>query len=360
MIFSALVDNGWQNKFRCFTYGSSDSIESYAAFELCERVGVKWEYVDLPCDFLEPPRQEEIIDIFGSSLHMHGMYQVEFIKEISKILGKAPSCVTSGFMTGVPAGQHNSLLNIESSSCSLSERMSRFSQSNYWLQSELAALGVFDIATCEELAESRFRAAFDYHDGPAEHKSVLFDVWTRQRNFISYYPRTIEWLAECISPHMNPVYADFFLGLAPHHLNDRKAVELMFRYCYPAQARTISNSNRKPFMAGSIKNLITSLYQSRIASNRHVQRLIPSSSIPEWLKLGTFDLDMKAVSASGTKAFYQFDSTMPQTRDFLQFFGGNTNMRRLSDSALKGSLNAYLKCLALQSLCGSLALKNVR
>jgi len=360
IIFSALVDNGWQNKFHCFTYGSRDSIESYAAFELCERAGVKWEYVDLPCRFLEPPNQQEIIDIFGSSLHMHGMYQVEFIKEIGKMLGKAPSCVTSGFMTGVPAGQHNSFLSIDSTICNLSERMSRFSQSNYWLKSELAALGIFDIANCEELAEARFRAAFDYHEGPVEHKAVLFDVWTRQRNFISYYPRTIEWLAECISPHMNPAYAGFFLGLAPYHLNDRKAVELMFRYCYSVQAKTISNSNRRPFMAGSIKNLAARLYQSRAVSNRYVRRAIPISSIPEWLKLGTFDLDMNAVSSTGAKTFYQFDLAIPQISEFLQIFEGSTSLRRLCDFALRGSPNAYSKCLALQSLCGSLALGNVR
>jgi hypothetical protein len=227
MIYAVLAnDTKLADKTRCYTYGSEGSIEVEAGRRLSRLKKIKWNHIDLPCRFLQSQYTKEIADIFGASLHMHGMYQIEFYEQIRSRFGiKARSAITSGFMTGVPAGQHNGLLEIENCNTSLVQAMNRFSQSKTWRDEDLVRLPIFNNQNYNELAESRFRAAFDRFDGEIFQKAVIFDVWTRQRNFISYYPRTLEWLTPVVSPHMNAEYANFFMSLNREHLWNRKAVE---------------------------------------------------------------------------------------------------------------------------------------
>jgi hypothetical protein len=114
MIFSVLSnEKDLLAKTRCFTYGSSGSIEVEGGRRLSKLKGIEWHHVDLPCRFLTRRYLEDISNIFGASLHMHGMYQLEFFNEIKAKYGVSSATrLTSGFMTGVPAGQHNGLLQI--------------------------------------------------------------------------------------------------------------------------------------------------------------------------------------------------------------------------------------------------------
>lgn len=75
--------------------------------------------------------------IFGSSLHFHGMYQLEFWEQIRRFVKTDNPILISGFMTGVPVGQHISKLHIYSSKCILTEAMNEFSQSKVFTDTEL-------------------------------------------------------------------------------------------------------------------------------------------------------------------------------------------------------------------------------
>ena len=62
------------------------------------------------------------------------MYQLEFFDQIKNYFDTKNPVLTSGFMTGVPAGQHLNLLDTKTSSLYL--LMNRFSQSEYWKNKE--------------------------------------------------------------------------------------------------------------------------------------------------------------------------------------------------------------------------------
>ncbi len=345
MIFAVLSNNeALAKRTRCFTYGSTGSIEVEGARRLCDLKGITWGHVELPCRFLDRKYLKETADVFGASMHMHGMYQLEFVEKIRSDYGIAENTVlTSGFMTGVPAGQHNGLLDIKESTSRLTTAMNRFSQSKVWTDDTLSNLPLFNGKNYLDAAEERFRLAFNRFNGEIHQKAVIFDVWTRQRNFISYYPRTLEWRLPVVSPHMCAEYANFFMSLSKEHLWNRNAVELMFLKHYPDIARIASNSNGIAAIGNAFE---TGLF--------FVSRLLQKVGMPNPLPLRyknlSFDFDMAAVKNSGADSFYPLLDSDAGVESFVNLFGGRGALQCIYQDALDGDTKSYAMIVAIQSI----------
>ena len=345
MIFAVLATNdSLRRKTRCFTYGSKGSIEVEAGRRLAGRYNVSWEHVELPCKFLERRYLEDIASIFGASVHMHGMYQMEFFEQIKDQFGLSPNAVlTSGFMTGVPAGQHNRLLAIEDDKASLTGAMNKFAQSKFWSEEDLENIPIFSGKGYINAAEKRFRAAFNRLEGGVAQKAILFDVITRQRNFISYYPRTLEWLCAVSSPHMSAEYINFFMSLDEKHLIDRRAVELMFQYHYPDIAKVPSNSNGISAIGSSFEN-------GMLFIARALRRFKMSALLPQRYQLSDFEFNLNAVKKCGDHSFYPFFSANSNVDEFAELLGGGEVLKSMRNRAFDGDLKAYARFLTIQSV----------
>lgn len=345
MIYAVLAnDTKLAKRTHCYTYGSKGSIEVEAGRRLSRLKKIKWNHIELPCKFLQSRYTKEIADVFGASLHMHGMYQIEFYEQIKSRFGiQACSALTSGFMTGVPAGQHNGLLQIEDGNTSLVQAMNRFSQSKTWRDKDLANMPIFNNQNYNELAESRFRAAFDRFDGGVFQKAVIFDVWTRQRNFISYYPRTLEWLTPVVSPHMNAEYANFFMSLNHEHLWNRKAVELMFLHHYPDIAAVASNSN-------GIAALGNRFETSMFFISRVFAKLGIPNPLPKQYRNAPFDFDTQAITNSQEESFFPLLGNIEHLKGFVESLGGESFFADCFKRAVSGDAKAYAQIITIQSL----------
>jgi hypothetical protein len=281
---------------------------------------------------------------------MHGMYQLEFYEQIKLHYGiPESSALTSGFMTGVPAGQHNGLLGIKNNVTRLTQAMDRFSQSKAWDEAKLKKLQIFNNIDYIELAEFRFRAAFNRFEGETFQKAVMFDVWTRQRNFISYYPRTLEWLTPVISPHMNAEYANFFMSLNYEHLFDRNSVELMFSRHYSEIARIASNSNG--LMAIDNRSETALLFASKV-----LQKLNMPNPLPKIYQCKPFDFDTKAIQISQLEAFFPLLDNQEKLSSFIDSFGGGNFFMDCYKRALDGNTKAYAQIITIQSIALNLLL----
>jgi len=349
MIFSVLAsDKQTKKRLHCFTYGDPGCVEVEAARMLCEREGVAWQRISLPCHFLSRPYLDVIHDIFGASLHMHGMYQLEFFEQLERVMPKMEGAVlTSGFMTGVPAGQHNRLLGISAPTDSLYQAMENFSQSRVWPNEMLKELPLFRGNDYSECAEARFRNAFDSAPGEIFHKSIIFDIWTRQRNFISYYPRTLEWCVPTISPHMNTDYVNFFLSLEKPHLDDRKAVELMFTKHYPEHGAIVSNSN-------GIKTLSRGFDAFLYAVAAKLQRLRLTRLLPRKYWITGLWLDIPALQNSGPDGLYPLLSEDAGIDEIIDGICGRSVTNEQGQRALRGDVAAYERLIPIQSVLLSL------
>jgi len=344
MILAALsTSKALRDRLKAFTYGPLGSIEVKAARELCKRSGITWQWINLPCRFLSREYLERIGAIFGSSLHFHGMYQLEFGEILKNI---RPSAVlTSGFMTGVPAGQHVSALGIRSDSALLTDAMNSFAQSQYWTDDDLLDISArFDRSMLFE-AEEDFRRAFNRMAGTPTHRSIMFDVWTRQRNFIAYHPRTTEWQIPFISPHMCPEYANFFLSLSERHLTDRLAVELMLKYHYPESAKVPTNSNGLHAISG-----FYSMFAPDSLATRAIRRLSRTVGVPGWFVDVPIEFDSTAIRHSGREGVWPIWSVGNVGRKFLCEFFPESVLEELVASAENGSERDYNRLLPIQSI----------
>jgi len=345
MILASLSKNkDMAEKLYCYTYGSIGSVEVEAARRLTDLFNIHWDFIDLPCKFLSKKYIDDIYNVFGSSLHMHGMYQLEFFNEIKKKISiNDNSCLTSGFMTGVPAGQHNGLLKITSNSRQLTDAMNKFGQSQYWLDSDLNKMSIFEEQDYIEKAEQKFRQAFDRFDGEIHQKSVMFDVWTRQRNFIGYYPRTLEWVIPTASPHMCIEYINFFMSISKKHLHKRYAVEQMFKYHYPDLSKIVSNSNGLKAIGNQYEN--AAFFISKV-----LKCFNANSFLPKKYANNDFAFDLLALKNSGKDGVFPILEDNMIIKKFIQSFTGEEFLKKLYQKAINGDIAAYCKMVTLQSI----------
>lgn len=344
MILAALSTRpDLKEKLHCFTYGSIGSVEVEAGRRLTAELGVKWDFIDLPLQFLDRSTLNDIDQVFGASLHMHGMYQLEFFREIKKRISIHPNaCLTSGFMTGVPAGQHNSLLSIDGSQ-PLIQAMDKFSQSKYWKNEDLEQLNVFKGQNYLNRAEQRFRQAFDRFEGSVTQKAVIFDVWSRQRNFIGYYPRTLEWVIPTVSPHMTKEYAQFFMSISKRHLDDRLAVELMFKYHHPALSKIVSNSNGLRSINSLFEN--GAFFVSRVLRKFRLNKLLPQK-----YSNNDFEFSLPALRYSSKEGIYPLLSNIKKVDDVIGSIIDKKSVQNLYLKAVKGDVVSYEKLITLQAI----------
>jgi len=350
MVLTAVATNkDLKEKLHCYTYGHRGTTEVESARELCRQYGVKWKQIILPCRFLEHKYLQQIGDIFGSSLHFHGMYQLEFWQQLKNPGITNNMHLTSGFMTGVPAGQHISRLGIESEDMYLTKAMNRFPQSRYWTDRELWDISALFKPFMLDKAEHQFRKPFDRFQGHVYQKSVLFDIWTRQRNFISYYPRTFEWVVPCLSPHMSPEYQNFFLSLSAKHLKDRWAVEMMLKLYCPEAAKVISNSNGLKALSSNYKNAL--VFISKI-----LKRVYLVSLMPRRYRNLSDEFDLPALFHSKKDGLWPLFLLRSQGSQFFSQLFPDKIIEDIFTDAINGSVISYGKLVTLESIAYSLNL----
>ena len=318
-----------------WTYGAEKSIEVRSAQLLASKVGVDWEFVQLDYNFLSRKALEETHRIFGSGLHMHAMYQFEFMKKVlSRFQDSRKTLLTSGFMTGVPAGQHGY------------HNLLSFSQSKVWKPQDLAQLDFFgNTKVLETDLKEKMDYIFESFEGTNLQKSVVTDIWTRQRNFVSYYPKALEWLAPIASPHMDPEYVNFFLSISDKSLEGRKVVEKLFKQHFPELSRVPSNSNS--FRLSSVFWRV-GYFGSRVGRKLKVPLLFGDGFQDD-----DFDADLIAVRNAGEDSFYPL-LKLGEESLWGKVFGNTDRFYELYSEALEGNLFSYLKILVPQSVSLSL------
>lgn len=343
MILAALSDSpALRERTVAMTYGPSRGIEVTSAKALASDAGVRWCHVQIDSDFLTPNYLSEVAEIFGASLPMHAMYQIKFWEQVCKVVGPdaRQAVLTSGFMTGVPAGQHVSKM-ASANSTSLGG-LTAFAQSKWWTKGELQTLG-FDHSD-ETILQSTVTEITQIL-GESARASVWFDSWTRQRNFISYYPRFFEWKAHVHSPHHARRYIDFFQTIPISELQDRRLVEELFQTFYWRLSRIPSDSNLWRGLGGPIRR---ATWATRILLPRIVPQLKRMSF---WDSEISFD--KRALQDDKNDPLWGLDMSI--LADLWPTDIGKEGLMNLvnglSESLGTENLRSYYKLTSLQSIC---------
>lgn len=343
LVLAAISEkNSLREKTTAVTYGSLNSIEVKAARELARIAGVRWAHVALPLNFLREHLLHKNWLIFGSGLHMHGMYQLEFLEALKmQDLIEGMTTFTSGFMTGVPTGQHTiRARKDEEGNLDRLRFLDSFPQSKLWTFEHLERVFRLEPGRLRHRAKKELEAV-----GPAQSKnhlkdSILLDIWTRQRQFVSYHPRVLSTTGNVVSPHMDPAWPSFFLAQPDSFLKRRKLIQKFFVRWYPAMAKIPSNSEN--FSAiGSLGGQL--LRVADLMSQRHsLPRLVGPRFRDDQL-----DFDRPALMSNPVAAI----SPLPE---YLAEFADTKELAPIVERATAGNLDDYLRLLSFQSIARSI------
>lgn len=223
---------------RAVSYGDEDEIDVIGARRIARALGIEWQRVDIPPEHLQPSSRV-IGEVFGCSMHLHGMYQLPVI---SHIRSQVDECaVTSGFMTGIPCGQHLRKNLVGPDSFDYLGAVIRGFE-HLWTVRELFDLFKFDCRSAYTAASERWREEFEYDRFDDSQCSIIGDCRNRQARWISFFPRLYSHFMDCISPHMDVRYTRFMLSLPDKLLVRRALVEYVFSHYFRSVAGVISTS----------------------------------------------------------------------------------------------------------------------
>lgn len=344
MIFAVLANSKLKYRLKCYTYGIEGSIDVESAKELCKIKNIYWENLDLYSkNFLSKKNLKTHYEIFGSTLHMHGMYQINFIQQIKKKIVNDNSVFTSGFMSGVPAGQHINFLNIQDNK-NLISKLELFGTSTFFSNIELKKIFTdTNFRKYKEKLEYRLNKAFNQFEGEIYQKSIMFDIWTRQRNFISYYPRLFNFFTRIVSPHMSKKYIKFFMSLRKEHIVDRRCVELMFVNHYKDIASTPSNSNTLKSLNNRYKSFLI-----KVSNRLNYYKIL--NFFPKKYKLSHKNLDHSGIMNSYSQFYFPILENDSKIIKFLKLLKIYKKVLKLIKKAREQNTSAYSKISAIQSI----------
>ena len=344
MIFSVIANSNYKDKLHCFSYGSPGSIDLESAKNLCKLKKVNWSFIDINLKHLNKNYFEKNYELFGPSLHMHGMYCNDFIEQISKkIKFNKKTALTTGFMTGVPAGQHIKWMN-HAKIKNLTESLEQFGSSqSFYSNAELKKVYKKDYIKCNKILSNRLKKLYNLFNGNRYQKLIMFDNWTRQRNFISFHPRLFNMYIDTVSPHANKEYANFFLSLSDKYLIDRKAVQLLLIHKYKKISSIPTNSVGITSISSNLNKFFLKI--SAILNNLKLYNFLPKQ-----YQLKRFELDMMAIKKSKKYFSYPVETKNINFFKLLKFLNLENVIKKMINNSVKGNMRDYSKITLLQSI----------
>ena len=177
-------------------------------------------------------------DLFGSSMHFHGMYQMCFLDGLRSELN-AP--LINGFMGDQLSGMN-------SIHCDAGYEIYIKNWYMHWDAGETSAL--LKIPMNEALSETadEIERQREKLRGTLFQKNLLFGSWSRQRLFTSFQSTLASYWREIATPFLNRAYARFALSLPRAVLENRRLLGDVFRRYYGRLAVIPGTYASQPFV----------------------------------------------------------------------------------------------------------------
>lgn len=220
-----------------YAWGEPKSTDVVFSHEIAKQLSIPWQRIDLPDDFLSQytPRWA---DLFGSSMHFHGMYQMAFLDAIRSSPGEA---IISGFIGDVLSG--SSLMQFDKGSVVYKKEWYK-----HWTTKETKALVKFPIDNeLREIADA-VKNQIEPVKGSHFLKALFFELWTRQRFFTSFQATLSDYWRGVATPFLNRKYARFCMSLPRIALENRRLLGDVFRRHYGRVAVIPGTYANEPFI----------------------------------------------------------------------------------------------------------------
>jgi hypothetical protein len=358
MILAAALENKEvKSRLRTYTHSPNMSIETRAVEELVRIAGLEWEKVDIRSGGFNLKRLEQAGMIYGSGLHFHGKYKLDFMDQVMHSFIPGKSIITEGFVTGTGTGSSSLCgLDIKGNAVVLTELMDSLGTSRFTSDEYLFAHSKVFKPEMKDYTAANLQKIFNRFEGAPKQKIIMLDIWARQHNFFSYQPRIIEWEIPNISPHVAPEFFNFSFSLPLKMLKKHKMAEMMLARYYKKINRVSTNSNLtvKSIMKRSIARPTEGMFYYAPLLIKYFFKqpwLLPEKMLEE-MKDPTVP-DLREVGKAGVAPIYELNK---QSREIFNEYFELAEVDRLLAKAVAGDELSSKRLSVVQTLAYGLKL----
>lgn len=322
-----------------YTWGPSTTRDAVYSRQIARTLDLPWQRIDLGENYLER-YLPAWVDLFGSAMHFHGMYQMPFLEALRSV-PQAP--IVSGYIGECLAGYD---VHFQSDFHRSAGRQYYSHPVVYlhWRVDDLKKLFRFPIdAALEEIADL-IETEKNTVSGPWFQRLRFSTIWGRQNHFTYFQSMLSDYYRGVATPYLNRAYARFCMSLPRAVLDDRRLQIDMMRRNY-AKVMTISGTYA-PEPA-----ILTGRYllKRRIAGSlpqAWASRLFPQFSVVKHIKT-----DINSLRACGRNAIWP----IPQKSTSLAEWVDLDQVENTYAEALGGDDRAVKKLQSLQTFAYRLA-----
>lgn len=233
-----------QTELSAFTWGSRNSLDAIYAKSVANTLGIPWQFIGNNTNYLKK-YTNTWVDLFGSAMHFHGMYQMPFLDSLDS--KKASGPILSGFIGECLAGYDVQF------QCRLHEKGELVYQANpdayiHWSVNDVQKLLKFPTNEALETLRLEIKKEIDILDGPWFQRLRFLTLWGRQHYFTYFQSMLSDYWRGVATPFLNRDYAQFCLSLPRAALDGRRLQRDMFSYYLGSAARIPVSYYKKPLI----------------------------------------------------------------------------------------------------------------
>lgn len=320
---------------RTYTWGAPTTRDGVLSKQIARVLGLPWKSIPLGSQYMSD-HLRLWADLFGSSMHFHGMYQIPFL---TALRGEPAGPVVSGFVGDTLAGYD---VKFQSDYHREDQKTPYMVPPNWMfcLSEELEALVQQPVREAlEELTDEvdRQRNAVS---GPWFQRLRFLTFWGRQRRFTYFQTMLTSYWSDAYAPYLNREYANFCLSL-PRALLDKRMLEVdMMRRRYSKVMCIPGSFDAEPAITtGSY------LLKRRLA--KALPDPFSSKLFPELKRAKNYNTDITALRAGGEQAIWP----IPDTRGELSKIFHLEKIDGLYQSAVsQGNILSLRKLQCIQAI----------
>ena len=283
-----------------YAWGEPDTTDVVYSHQIARTLGYPWKHIYLPKDFLVK-YTPQWADLFGSSMHFHGMYQMAFL-DLLKNEPTGP--VITGFLGDMLSGASVGIMDKVHSSQGSCQIFNDWYVD--WEVKEIKSLREKNV--CPFIA-STVENQINAFTGPRFQKLIFLALWSRLRFFNIFQSTLCDYWRGVADPFMNREYARFAMSLPRAALDNRRLLADVYRRYYGRLAVIPGTYAKDPF-------ILTGKY---LVKRRIVEHLpVPLHHGP----FAGFDdvplrMDMDCVQAAGKDALWPLFDAWDQLSEWL-------------------------------------------
>lgn len=318
-------------RLHTYSWGAPDATDVIYAQQVAKTLGLPWKLIEIDADYLVK-YTPAWADLFGSSMHFHGMYQMAFL---DKLQSEPSGPVVSGYLGDVLAGEDiGDMIPIHASG----HTYGLFTEGyTFWASEEIERLFKTTVIDALEEVASAYQSQIEALPGAWYQQLMFLGIWARQHHFTYFNSTLCDYWRGVATPYLNRNYAQFCFSLPRIALDHRRLLKALYCRHYPELARIPGSYGDDPL-----------ILTGRYLLKRKAARIFPSPVrhlLFKGLEFNPLRLDIDCVRTVGKESFWPIFESRDELGDWLDL----EQVERIIDHSTRNGSD-YKSIRKLQSI----------